>query len=204
MEVKLLPDEVADNTSIIDALEWLGDRVRESDVGVVFLSGHGVTSQKGDYFFVPYNAEMVSQAGGRLPKRSTSVPDTEIGNALKQLLGNAVFFFDTCHAGQAAMGGGIDYNKLINTIAGSANAFVLASSTGTELSKEDDALQHGIFTEALLEGLAGKGNHYKAGIVTIGELNLYVGHRVTELTGDLQHPVELRPRPTRDIDFAMP
>ena len=204
VEVHLLPDEVADSASIIDALEWLGDRVRESDVGVVFLSGHGVTSQKGDYFFVPYNAEMVSQAGGPLPKRSTSVPDTEIGNALKQLLGNAVFFFDTCHAGQAAMGGGIDYNKLINTIAGSANAFVLASSTGTELSKEDDSLQHGIFTEALLEGLAGKGNHYKAGIVTIGELNLYVGHRVTELTGDSQHPVELRPRAARDIDFAMP
>ena len=204
VEVHLLPDEVADRTSIIDALEWLGDRVRESDVGVVFLSGHGVTSQKGDYFFVPYNAEMVSQAGGRLPKRSTSVPDTEIGNALKQLLGNAVFFFDTCHAGQAAMGGGIDYNKLINTIGGSANAFVLASSTGTELSKEDNSLQHGIFTEALLEGLDGKGNHYKAGIVTIGELNLYVGHRVTELTGDSQHPVELKPRAARDIDFAMP
>ena len=151
MEVKLLPDKIADNASIIDALEWLGDRVRENDVGVVFLSGHGVTSQKGDYFFVPYNAEMVSQAGLSLPKRSTSVPDTEIGNALKQLLGNAVFFFDTCHAGQAAMGGGIDYNKLINTIAGSANAIVLASSAGTELSKEDDSLQHGIFTEALLD-----------------------------------------------------
>ena len=197
VEVKLLPDEVADNASIIDALEWLGDRVRENDVGVVFLSGHAVTSQKGDYFFVPYNAEMVSQAGGPLPKRSTSVSDTEIGNALKQLLGNVVFFFDTVHAG-----GGIDYNKLINTISGSANAFVLASSTGTELSKEDDSLQHGIFTEALLEGLAGKGYHYKARIVTIGELSLYVGHRVPELTGDLQHPVEFRPRPTRDIDFV--
>ena len=45
------------------------------------------------------------------------------------------------------------------------------------------SLQHGIFTQALLEGLAGKGpNHYKAGIVTIGELDLYVEHRVTELT----------------------
>ena len=204
VEVKLLSDEVANNASIIDALEWLGERVRESDVGVLFLSGHGVTNQKGDYFFVPYNAEMVSQAGVTFPKRSTSVPDTEIGNALKQLLGNAVFFFDTCEAGQAAMGGGIDYNKLINTISGSANAFVLASSTGTELSREDDALQHGIFTEALLEGLAGKGYHYKAGIVTIGELNLYVGHRVPELTGDSQHPVELKPRAARDIDFAMP
>ena len=153
---------------------------------------------------MPYNAEMVSQAGVPLPKRSTSVPDTEIGNALKQLLGNAVFFFDTCHAGQAASGGGIDYNKLINTITGSANAIVLASSAGTELSKENDLLQHGIFTEALLEGLAGKGYHDRADVVTIDELNLFVKKRVTKLTGDLQHPVDLRPRPTRDIDFAMP
>ena len=102
------------------------------------------------------------------------------------------------------MTGGIDYNKLINTISGSANAFVLASSTGTELSKGVDFLAawHIHRGTSRRAGRDGKGNHYKAGIVTIGELNLYVGHRVTELTVNSQHPVELKPRAARDIDFV--
>ena len=37
-----------------------------------------------------------------LPTRGSSVPDIEINRTLKQLAGNALFFFDTCHAGKAA------------------------------------------------------------------------------------------------------
>jgi hypothetical protein len=204
VEVKLLREGEADNASIIDDLVWLAGEVREGDVGVVFLSGHGVTDPSGDYYFVPYNAVMENAAGAYLPRRSTSVPDTEISHALKQLVGNALFFFDTCHAGQAAATGGFDYSKLINKITDTANAIVLASSTGSEISKEYDTFKHGAFTQALLEGLSGMGYHYKAGVVTIDELNLYVKNRVAELTGGVQHPVDLRPRPTRNIDFAMP
>ncbi len=52
--------------------------------------------------------------------------------------------------------------------------------------------------------MAGKGHHYDPGIVTIDELNLYVKRRVKELTGGLQHPVDLKPKEARDIPFAMP
>ena len=58
------------------------------------------------------------------------------------------------------------------------------------------------FTFALLEGLSGKGLHYTRGIVTIDELNLYVKERVKELTGGLQHPVDLKPKEARNIPFA--
>jgi uncharacterized caspase-like protein len=135
------------------------------------------------------------------------VPDSEISRTLKQLAGNALFFFDTCHSGQAAgisFRGAMDYNKLINEIAGSANAIVLASSTGAEFSQERDEWQQGAFTKALLEGLSGAADVLpKDGIVTIDELNLYVKERVKELTGGLQHPVDLRPKETRNIAFAM-
>ena len=53
-------------------LVWLDRKVGEDDVGVVFLSGHGVTDPSGDYYFVPYNAEIESPAGVTLPIRSTS------------------------------------------------------------------------------------------------------------------------------------
>jgi WD40 repeat protein len=207
VEVRLLTDEEADNGAILDGLTWLKRQVGQGDAGVVFLAGHGVTDPGGEYYYVPYNARLENVAGVPLPTRGSSVPDSEISRTLKQLAGNALFFFDTCHAGQAAgisFRGAQDYNKLINEIAGSANAIVLASSTGTELSQERDEWRQGAFTKALLEGLAGAADVLpKDGIVTIDELNLYVKERVKELTGGLQHPVDLRPKETRNIPFAM-
>ena len=206
VEVKLLVDEDADSGSILDGLTWLQRQVSQGDVGVVFLAGHGVTSPSGDYYYVPYNARIETVAGLPLPTRGSSVPDTEISHTLKQLAGNALFFFDTCHSGRASGVSfrALDYNKLINEIAGSANAIVLASSTGSESSLESEEWQHGAFTKALLEGMAGKGLHYNPGVVTIDELNLYVKERVKELTQGLQHPVDLKPREARNIPFAMP
>ncbi|MGO9461606.1 MAG: caspase family protein, partial [Rhodomicrobium sp.] len=206
VEVKLLTDEDADSGAILDGLTWLKRQVGQGDVGVVFLSGHGVTDPSGDYYYVPYNAKIEDVAGVRLPTRGSSVPDTEFSRTLKQLAGNALFFFDTCHAGKAAgisFKGAQDYNKLINEIAGSANAVVLASSTGSELSQERDEWKQGAFTKALLEGLAGAADYTKDGVVTVDELNLYVKERVKELTGGLQHPVDLKPKEARNIAFAM-
>jgi len=122
------------------------------------------------------------------------------------LAGHGVSAPNSCHAGNAAgisFRGAQDYNRLINEIAGSANAVVLASSTGAELSMESDDWQQGAFTKALLEGLAGAADYTKDGVVTIDELNLYVKERVKELTGGLQHPVDLKPKEARNIAFAM-
>ena len=206
VDVKLLAEEDADNSSILDGLTWLQRQVSQGDVGVLFLAGHGVTDPSGDYYYVPYNARIETVAGLPLPTRGSSVPDTEIAHTLKRLAGNAIFFFDTCHSGKATgiSFRGLDYNKLINEIAGSANAIVLASSTGSESSLESEQWQHGAFTMALLEGIAGKGLHYDPGIVTIDELNVYVKRRVKELTEGLQHPVDLKPKEARDIPFAVP
>ena len=138
VEVRLLVDEDADSGSILDGLTWLQRQVSQGDVGVVFLSGHGVADPTGDYYYVANNAKIEYVGGVPLPTRSTSVPDTEISHALKQLAGNALFFLDTCHSGQAAgilFRGEQDHNKFINEIAGSANAIVLASSKGTEVSQ---------------------------------------------------------------------
>jgi WD40 repeat protein len=202
VEVKLLPDEDADRAAIVDGLDWLVRQVGkdgEGDVGLLFLSGHGVTNPTGQYYYVPYNARIESVEGTLLPSRSTAVPDTEITDTLAALKGKALFFFDTCHAGLAARSG-LDYNKFVNKIGDAGRAVVLASSAGSQLSVEMDELQHGAFTAALLEALAGRAYHYKHGVMTIGELNLYVERRVEELTGG--KPVELKPYATSDFDFA--
>ena len=201
--VTLLVEKTADNASIINSLQTLESQVGPDDLGVVFLSGHGMTDPSGDYYFVSYNAKMESKQGRLMPVRATSVPGSEFTNALKLLSGNALFFFDTCFAGDAAEGGGLDYNKLINGVAGKANAIVFASSTGAELSHERDDWQHGAFTKALLDGLAGGADYDHDGKVTVDALNLYMKNNVPRLTGDQQHPVDLRPHAVRNFDFAL-
>jgi hypothetical protein len=80
--------------------------------------------------WMSHNARLEDVGGVLLPTTGSSVPDQAIYRTLNQLAGNACFFFDTCHAGKAAgvsFKGEPDFNKLINEIAGSANAAVLAS-----------------------------------------------------------------------------
>ena len=57
IEVKLLTDEDADNGSIIDGLSWLQRLVGQGDVGVVFLAGHGATSDSGEYYLCALQCE---------------------------------------------------------------------------------------------------------------------------------------------------
>lgn len=206
VEVKLLADEGADNGSILGGLTWLQRQVSQGDVGVLFLAGHGVTDPAGNYFYVPYNAKIERVAGLQLPTRSSSVPDSEIRQVLKQLAGNAIFFFDTCHSAKASGVSfrGLDYNGVINEIGDAANAIVLAGCADSELSLESAEWRNGAFTKALIEGMEGKGLHYDPSIVTLDELTLYVKERVKELTRGLQHPVDLKPKEARDIPFAMP
>ena len=206
VEVKLLTGEQADRAAIVKGLVWLKRRVSQGDVGVVFLSGHGATEPSGDYYFVPHDAEIETVAGQLQPTRESSVPDTDIRSALKQVAGNAFFLFDTCHAGKAAgiTLTGQDYNKFINGVAGEATTVVLASSTGAELSKESPEWQHGAFTLAILLGLAGEADYDHNGVVTVDELALYVKERVKKLTGGQQHPVDLKPNEALNFDIAMP
>ncbi len=59
-----------------------------------------------------------------------------------------------------------------------------------EVSGEDDELRHGVFTYFLLEGLRGKADTDKDGIITVDEIYRYVSREVPRATGQEQHPVE--------------
>jgi WD40 repeat protein len=207
VEMKLLINDEALRAAVIDGLEWLKGSVSQGDVGVVFLSGHGGTDASRKFLFAPHDAVLDADAGLRLPKRSTAVPDTEILDALNALRGHALFFFDTCHAGRAAgmrFKGESDYQPFVAELAAAGTGvMVLASSDGTELSQERDEWRHGAFTKALLEGVDGKADLVgNDGIITIDELGLFVKDRVKALTAGQQHPVDLRPTETRNLAFA--
>jgi len=67
---------------------------------------------------------------------------------------------------------------------------IITASGANEISVEDDDLKHGVFTYYLLEGLKGKADFDRDGIITVDEAYTYVSSNVPVATGQAQHPVK--------------
>jgi hypothetical protein len=200
VEVKLLTDAQATADAVVDGLDWLQKQVTQHDVGMVFIAGHGVNDPTQGYTYLPVNADP-----DRL--RRTGVPMDEFKKTLGSLPGKAVFFFDTCHAGNVlgpksrAVN---DVSAVINELSSAESGVVVfSSSTGRQLSYEDAAWGNGAFTKALVEGLNGGADYQKTGRITHKMLDLYVSERVKQLTGGKQSPVTQAPGGVPDFPLAV-
>jgi hypothetical protein len=201
VEVRLLTDEKATRESIIDGMDWLRREVTANDIAVVFFAGHGVNDSISQYYFLPSNSDI-----GRL--RSTAISNTDIVETLQSLPSKVLAFLDTCHSGNVlgtgkkrALG---DINRLVNELTSAENGVVVfASSTGQETSQESPDWNNGAFTKALVEGLSGRGDFNRDGVISLNELNLWVADRVKELSGGEQHANMIRPDSIRDFPFSL-
>ncbi len=201
VEVKLLTDAQATREGVVDGLDWLQRQVTQHDVGMVFVAGHGLNDPDLGYAFLPVNTDPE-----RL--RTTAVPMEEFRKTLSRLPGKALFFFDTCHSGnvlgpRARSAFGNDVRAVINELSSAENGVVVfSSSTGRQLSYEDNAWGNGAFTKALVEGLDGKADFQKTGRITHKMLDLYVSERVKDLTQGRQSPVTQAPGGVPDYPVA--
>ena len=97
-----------------------------------------------------------------------------------------------------------DITAVVNTLSSAENGIVMfASSTGRELSIEDHRWENGAFTEALLEGLAGKADFTGDKAISVTEMSLWLSERVKQLTGNAQHPVTGMPETVPDFQIAL-
>ena len=200
VEVKLLTDRDATRDEVVDGLDWLRKQVGQKDVGMLFLSGHGVAEPSGGYYYLPHNAN---------PEKlmRTGVAMADIRTTLASLAGKSVFFVDTCHAGNVlgvrTKGLGNDITAVVNELSSAENGVVVfSSSTGREESLEDPKWGNGAFTKALLEGLSGRADVNKSGRITHKMLDFYISERVKELTRGRQHPVTQAPGGVPDFPLA--
>lgn len=202
VSARVLTDEGATRDDILDGLEWIERQVTNNDVGMVFLAGHGINDDHGDYVFLPHNADPE-----RL--RRTGVPYNEIKRTVTELAGKRLFFVDTCHAGNI-LGGmkrraafEVDVDGMASDLASAENGVVVfASSTGRQYSLENEKWNNGAFTKALVEGIGGKAAYHGGGRVTVNMLNLYVAERVKGLTKGRQTPVTIKPGIVPDFPLA--
>lgn len=202
VDVRLITDENARRDDIIEALEWLEGEVTARDVGMVFMAGHGVTDNKQRFYYLPVDANMDKL-------RSSAVSRDDLLATMSGLAGKAMMFIDACHSatsleGEQTRGAGADITQVVNELSSAENGVVMfASSTGRQLSIENDAWQNGAFTEALIEGFSGSADYVKDGKLTIAELDLWLSDRVKQLTDKRQAPVVRKPDTIPDFPIAL-
>jgi uncharacterized caspase-like protein len=152
--VKVLSDSSVvqpDRDAILSALDFVrqgGSR----DTVVIFLASHGVTDPSGNYYFVPRDvvrSDIVAVKKGE--KGDSLVSWTAFFEALRGAAGRRILIVDTCHAGRAE--GSFDSHSLLKRSASSLFPLIVASK-GEEQSQEYPPGKHGLFTYALMSGLA--------------------------------------------------
>jgi uncharacterized caspase-like protein len=173
--------------------------VGKEDMVIIYFAGHGacekdVMSPDGDgleKYILPYDADPKDLYASALPMREIS----HIFNRIRSE--RLIFIADACYSG--ASGGrtisltGMRANisdAFLDRIASGKGRVILTASGANEVSGEDDRLKHGVFTYFLLEGLRGKADTDKDGIITVDEVYRYVSREVPRATGQEQHPVK--------------
>lgn len=184
VQTRTLLDGQASREAILDGLDWLVKSCAAGDLAVVFLAGHGLRDERGDYYFLPGDGDPE-----RL--RSRALKWLAFHDALAALPGPVLLLADTCHS--AGLAG--------PPPAGSPDAprpgrLALLSAAGPrEWSQENPAWGHGAFSLALLEALGGGGDGTavpdtnRNNRIELDELARYVSWRVTKLTSGHQHPL---------------
>lgn len=200
VEVKLLTDGQATSDNILDGLDWITRATTARDVAMVFFAGHGINDNLNRFYFAPHNFNPDSLL-------RTGIKSSDIKSAVESIAGKAVFFVDSCHAGNSLgtvkrRDGAVDINGFVNELSSAENgAIVFNASTGKQVSLEDAAWNNGAFTKALVEGLSGKAAT-KDGKITIKSLDLYISERVKELTNGRQTPTTGIPNTVPDFPIA--
>jgi len=207
--VRLLLNEQATLVNLRDALGGFLKEAHKDDLVIIYFAAHGMPEpgRTDTTYFMPHDAEL---------KRlySTAVPMDEIDKILNQRIyaEKVVMIADACHSGfvgtrtravavQAAATTNRFFSELAKAKPGRA---IFTAISASELSQEDEKWGggHGVFTYYLLEGLNGKADADKNGVVTIREAFDYTYDKVPRATNNDQHP-ELKGTFDNNIPLAV-
>ena len=199
VQARTLVNGEASLPAILAGLKWLTDSVAAGDLGMLFLAGHGMNSATGQYYFLPHE-------GNHRQLAESGLPEAAIRDTLGRMRGKALFFVDTCYGGNV-MGNfstaSRELARLANDLAATENGVVVfASSSGRQLSEENNAWGNGAFTKAVLAGLSGKADMSQTGRITFKALDYYISEEVNRMTEGRQTPVTISPLGVPDFAIA--
>lgn len=209
VRTRILTDETTEKprrAAVLAALEFIKD-AGARDTVIVFLAAHGISDTAGNYYFVPSDAawsDVQDLLRGNTPKGNSLIAWTAFFDALRNSPGRRLLIVDTCQASNIE--GTFDAHSLAKRSAASQFALMVAAQ-GTEDSQEYEVSKHGLFTHAVLEGLAGASDVNGDGFVQLQELFDYARAAVGELRDPLlgpQTPQLIAPPHLRDMPISKP
>jgi uncharacterized caspase-like protein/tetratricopeptide (TPR) repeat protein len=191
-QIKMLLNEQATLSGIRTALgTWLARSAEPDDLVYVFFAGHGTVEGERDGYLLAYDSDPQNLYATAL---SISELDKIISERLRARL--VVLMADACHSGRIGMASRaleerVLVNRFLDEVGKSGQGvFRLLASRPDENSYEDKKWGggHGVFSYYLLEGLKGKADRDRDGVVRAGELLDYLSESVPTATNALQHP----------------
>lgn len=183
----LLTNRQANALEITEALDALS-AIRENDIAIIFMAGHGVRDKDGTFYF------LTSDGTSDNPK-SGGISWNLLGEYLNRIKGRVILFLDACHSGSIVTETVVPNDELAQEFFSGkrGGVMVFSASKGRQYSMESPDIGggFGIFTYALTQGLSARpeeadinGNGY----VEFMELVDYVSQYVDKETNGAQTP----------------
>ncbi|MBP3956780.1 caspase family protein [Gemmata sp. G18] len=198
IEMKVLTDKQGTKTNIREGLDWLKAKMTAKDVGIVFFSGHGGRDEgTGKFYLIPVDV------GPDMER--TCLSGEELKSRLEDMPGRLVAILDACHSGAVTEIRPAQTDNLVRDLmTDDYGVVVLASSLGGEYSLESPATKAGFYTLGLTEGMGGRADFNRDGVVHLNELEHYAAVRVQQLSGGQQNPTLGRPSTIRPLAISKP
>lgn len=230
VDVRLLTDSQATRGAIIKTAEELFGSADPDDLLAIFIAGHGAigSSQHGEWYFCPFDHDFKNNASrgisfaeltalinkSRAYQRLLLIDscgaggDESISASDVQALSEKGVATRLVRASRTAgpsdiLPAGFQTIRLqdlfadFRTTIGSA---VIGASSAFEFARESSRVKHGIFTDALLRGVAGRAADFnRDGNITASELHRFLAREVANVTLGYQHPSTRGINPENDF-----
>lgn len=188
--LRLLLDDEATKNALEAELRDLARRLGPADTLIVYYAGHGLPNREGQASLIPSDS--------RITDEETWLPLERLQAIVRQYSqgqGRLVLILDACFSGQSQAGSRSftppgEY-QLAEVPRVEEQNTLLASSSETQPSWEDEEVGGGVFTAFLLEAMSGKGDVNSDGYVTLQEAFQYLAGKVegySRQKGKIQTP----------------
>jgi hypothetical protein len=204
VEARMLLDAQATRANILDGLKWLASKAKGNDVAVVFYAGHGDSKIEGQFYLVPFDANLRKLG-------ASGVSGESLRKALGELPCTTMLILDACDSGgfdakatktRKTRGLPTATDTMLKQMVNDEGLVVMCGAAKDREAAEENG--HGFFTRAIIDGLSGKADVYKKGRVDLIDLQAYVINRVGELSADEQQPTISIPSTIRSFPLSKP
>lgn len=184
----VLANEQANLADIRQAFDQLISKASPNDVVVLFLAGHGMKTDDGNYSFLSYDADASSKEKAKATALNQEILTEKISAIPAS---RTMVLIDSCYSGASAVLNSVLQDRdWTGSLANSTGRMVL-TGTSSEQEASDGIDGHGLFTAVVLNGLNGKADQEVQGnrdhYVNVVEILAYTQKQVPEEARKISH-----------------